>query len=60
MFRENEKHRQKNFFSGENLLPKKMREQLLNSWAGTFYKEVFAKGVLRMSDRRKNICAVVK
>lgn len=60
MFRANEKHRQKNFFSGENLLPKKMRERLLKSWAETFYKEVFAKGVLRMSHRRKNICAVVQ
>jgi hypothetical protein len=43
MFRENEDHKQESFFSVENLLPQKMWEKLSNSWAGTFYREVFCR-----------------
>jgi len=43
MFRENEEHKQQSFFSVENLLPKKLWEKLSNSWAGTFYQEVFCR-----------------
>jgi hypothetical protein len=43
MFQENEQHRQKSFYSAENLLPEKLRSKLLNSWAETFYREVFCR-----------------
>ncbi len=43
MFRENGDHKQQSFFSVENLLPKKLWERLSNSWAGTFYQEVFCR-----------------
>jgi hypothetical protein len=41
MFRKNEEHRQQSFFSGHYLLPEKLRERLLKSWAETFYQEMF-------------------
>jgi len=41
MFRENDDHQQQSFFSGEYLLPEKLQERLLGSWAETFYQEVF-------------------
>lgn len=41
MFRKNEQHRQQSFFSSEHLLPAKLRDRLLGSWAETFYREVF-------------------
>jgi len=43
MFRKNEQHRQQSFFSGENLLPKKLQIKLMGSWAETFYREVFCR-----------------
>lgn len=43
MFRQNDEHRQQSFFSGAHLLPERLREQLLNSWAETFYQEVFCR-----------------
>ena len=43
MFRENKEHKQESFFSVENLLPPKLWERLSNSWAGTFYQEVFCR-----------------
>ena len=43
MFRENKENKQESFFSVENLLPKKLWERLSNSWAGTFYQEVFCR-----------------
>jgi hypothetical protein len=43
MFRQNEEHRQQSFFSGENLLPDKLRARLRNSWAETFYHELFCR-----------------
>jgi hypothetical protein len=43
MFRKNEQHRQQSFFSSEHLLPDKLRQALLNSWAETFYQEVFSR-----------------
>lgn len=43
MFRKNEEHRQQSFFSGENLLPRKLRQRLKESWAETFYREVFCR-----------------
>jgi hypothetical protein len=43
MFRKNEEHRQQSFFSGENLLPRKLRSKLRHSWAETFYREVFCR-----------------
>jgi len=43
MFRENEEHRQQSFFSGEHLLPDKLQEKLLCSWAETFYQELFCR-----------------
>ena len=42
-FRENKEHRQQTFFSGEYLLPDKLRRKLLRSWAETFYQEVFCR-----------------
>jgi len=43
MFRKNDQHLQMPLFSGLNELPAKLREQLEQSWAGTFYKEIFAR-----------------
>ena len=43
MFRENHRHRQQSFFSSTSLLPDKLRERLLGSWAETFYREVFCR-----------------
>lgn len=43
MFRKNERHRQRSFFSSEHLLPDKLRDRLLGSWAQTFYQEVFCR-----------------
>jgi len=43
MFRQNEEHRQQSFFSGEHLLPDKLRARLRNSWAETFYEELFCR-----------------
>ena len=43
MFRRNEEHRQQSFFSGEQLLPAKLRDKLLTSWAETFYQEVYCR-----------------
>lgn len=43
MFRKNDQHLQMPLFSGLNELPGKLREQLEQSWAGTFYKEIFAR-----------------
>lgn len=43
MFRKNKEHRQQSFFSGEHLLPNKLRERLVGSWAETFYQEVFCR-----------------
>jgi hypothetical protein len=43
MFLENQGHRQKSYFSVNNLLSPKLWEQLSNSWAGTLYKEVFCR-----------------
>ena len=43
MFRKNEQHLQKPLLSGLNELPDKLREQLEQSWAGTFYNEIFVR-----------------
>ena len=43
MFRQNDQHRQQSFFSSTNLLPEKLRDRLANSWAATFYREVFCR-----------------
>lgn len=43
MFRQNEQHRQPSFFNSTNLLPDKLRTRLKNSWAGTFYHQVFCR-----------------
>lgn len=43
MFRRNEQHRQQSFFSSEYLLPDKLWDRLLKSWAETFYQEVFCR-----------------
>lgn len=43
MFRRNDEHRQQSFFSGEGLLPDKLQDRLLSSWAETFYQEVFCR-----------------
>jgi IS5 family transposase len=43
MFRKNERHRQQSFFSGHYLLPDKLQERLLTSWAETFYRELFCR-----------------
>ncbi len=43
MFRENGDHKQESFFSVENFLTPKLWERLSNSWAGTFYQEVFCR-----------------
>jgi hypothetical protein len=41
MYRKNRRHLQKPLFSDLNALPEKLRIQLEESWAGTFYRDVF-------------------
>ncbi len=43
MFRKNEQHRQRSFFSTQGLLPTKLRERLLTSWAEPFYQLVLCR-----------------
>jgi hypothetical protein len=43
MYRENTRHLQKPLFSDLNALPEKLRIQLEESWAGTFYRDVFVR-----------------
>jgi hypothetical protein len=43
MYRSNTQHLQKPLFSDLNVLPEKLRRQLEESWAGTFYQEVFVR-----------------
>lgn len=43
MFKKNEHHRQGSLFSSSSLLPDKLRKRLEESWASTFYKEVFCR-----------------
>lgn len=43
MFRKNEQHRQKSFFSAQGLLPTKLRDRLLTSWAEAFYQLVLCR-----------------
>lgn len=43
MFRKNDAHRQPGPSSVQQLLPKKLRERLEDSWAQTFYDEVFGR-----------------
>jgi len=43
MFRENKVYRQQSSSSAQRLLPKKLRERLEQSWAQTFYDEVFCR-----------------
>jgi hypothetical protein len=43
MFRQNEEHRQQSFFNAENQLPPKLRAALRESWAETFYRELFCR-----------------
>ena len=43
MFREKEDHQQQSFFSGEYLLPDKLRERLRTSWAETFYHKLLCR-----------------
>lgn len=43
MFQRNEEHRQAGLFDSENLLPETLRQELEQSWAGTFYREVFCR-----------------
>lgn len=43
MFRKNDKHLQMPLLSGLNELPEKLKEQLEQSWAGTFYEEIFVR-----------------
>ncbi len=43
MYRENTRHLQKPLFSDLNALPEKLRIQLEESWAGTFYREAFVR-----------------
>lgn len=43
MFRKNEGHRQASMFSAEAWLPPRLQEQLQNSWAAVFYREVFCR-----------------
>ena len=37
---QDQEHRQQGFFSGENLLPDKLRARLRNSWAEAFCQEL--------------------
>ncbi len=42
MFRTNDTHGQQSFFDGREWLPDKLRQALDDSWADTFYQEVFS------------------
>ena len=42
MFRTNDTHGQQSFFDGRELLPDHLRQALADSWADTFYREVFS------------------
>jgi hypothetical protein len=41
MFRTNDTHGQQSFFDGREWLPNTLRQALDDSWADTFYREVF-------------------
>jgi len=43
MFRTNDTHGQQSFFDGSQWLPEALRERLEDSWADTFYREVFCR-----------------
>jgi len=43
MFRKNGVHGQQSLSSSQQLLPRKLRERLENSWAQTFYNQVFCR-----------------
>jgi hypothetical protein len=43
VFRRNLEHQQAALFSATSLLPEKVRRRLEESWAGTFYREVFCR-----------------
>lgn len=43
MYRQNTRHLQKPLFSDLNVLPEKLRTQLEESWAETFYRDVFVR-----------------
>ena len=43
MFRKNEQHLQMSLFGSISSLPEKLQKRLENSWAGTFYREFFAR-----------------
>lgn len=43
MFRQNKRHLQSALISDLDALPAKQKERLEDSWAGTFYREVFAR-----------------
>ena len=43
MYRKNEQHQQEYLFSSITELPKKQRERLEQSWAGTFYRDFFSR-----------------
>ena len=43
MYQRNTQHLQRPLFSDLGVLPEKLRTQLEESWAGTFYRDVFAR-----------------
>ena len=43
MFRKNTGHQQKSFLGNLNDLPSKQQQRLEQSWAGTFYDEIFSR-----------------
>ncbi len=43
MFRKNGSHRQKSMFGSLNELPPKQQQRPAQSWAGTFYDEIFTR-----------------
>jgi hypothetical protein len=43
MYQENDQHRQTFMFSSVNSVPKKLLGRLEDSWAGTFYREIFGR-----------------
>lgn len=43
MFQPNEQHRQGGLFDSDKLLPEPLHQRLEQSWAGTFYREVFCR-----------------
>ena len=62
MFRKNDRHLQHHLFSCLDGLPKKLRNRLDASWAGTFYRECFMRinempfgELYSASDSRPNI-----